>query len=693
MTNRTTILYGSYLLSCASVVLLTGCTKPSDSLQQKGSTSSTPTRPTPPQLPTAYVESLKTEPTNKGIYIFAPALIQTNTLPDFSTGCARWLFLQVGAAPALSQTPAWYQAEYVRINLGRKDLRITPKEGKDAARILGVTHYALGNTEPGKLTFQIYDRAGTTLGEPIVLTGDEAAITAALPQAANTIRQRLGLPQASLEPPIESPQELALVGRVPLLPGDDLTEADATGLQKLSQKSALAGLLYLSTYSRAMKSPEATTPKAAQLTKLANDNFIVLAEIVRADPSSYSLGRIIPLSKQYPESALLAEARVSTDGVKEAKLISAEAAVRNAPNNPNHWIVLANILGSLGGQERRARTADQITSEKWEKLTDIYGRWLAVARQAVYLDPKSSVAALELAKAATFAGESAEAQKALESAFQLGGGRRGAPLIVSWSLEMNAPKWGGSLELLAKTADRAAKLPIVDIYQTTTIMETLASRGFSKQAAKMAGTILQEAPKRLQENPNLVIVYECQLRAFSLLGRYIEALEATKRFVELRPRDTQAHFLLVEAYQEADKTKEALAEARKIVKAFPNYPRPQSMMAHLLVKQNKFAEAIAPARAAAKMMQSSSAAQSFAGVVLGKSGRYQESIPYFEAAHTMSPANNRFTFNLGQALCLVGRVSEGRQLLQEALARAGDSQLAQSATKLLKEFPEPQKKN
>ncbi len=235
--------------------------------------------------PTAYVEALKTKPTGKGLYIFAPALKDPSLSPDFSTGCSRWLHLQVSSDLQFTQTPAWYQGEYVRINLGRNDLRITTKEAKEAIETLGVTHYALGTAEPGKLSFQVYTKDAKPVGEPVILTGDEAAIVAALPEAANALRQRLALPSATIAPPVETPQELALIGRVPLLTGDDLTEPDATGLHNLSQKSLLGGLLYLSTYLRAEKNPDGASGRAVRLLKMAEGPNVRCAPAARSTPT------------------------------------------------------------------------------------------------------------------------------------------------------------------------------------------------------------------------------------------------------------------------------------------------------------------------------------------------------------------------------------------------------------------------
>ncbi|WP_309722693.1 hypothetical protein, partial [Armatimonas sp.] len=521
---------------------------------------------------------------------------------EFTVGCARWLYLTLGNDPQLTQMPIWYQPAYVGINLGRKDLRITTAEAKDAARILGLTHYALGTAEPGKLSFQVYELSGKALGAPIVLTGDEAAITAALPQAANAMRERLGLPAATIAPPVETPAELTLAGRVPFRPGDNITEEDAEGLRKLSQKSVLGGMLYFRTNLRAEKNPEGVSTRATRLAQLAGDNPIVFSEIVPFYPAPAIVATVQKLAAQYPKNAPLAAARAVTAPTREAQVAAAEDVVRNAPSNPDSWNLLAIKLRALAGDERRGRTADQISEEKWNKLNTIYGRSLAVIRYANQLDPRSANDALVLSQAALFAGAEEEAQKALETAFTLGAKRHRVSEIVSWALELNAPKWGGSQELLEKTANRVTKLPFVDVPEIISTMSVLEKKGYPAQAEALAKRVVAEAQKSSAANPKDSRAYEHQRIALTLLKRYPEALEATLQFVKLRPRDTDARIALAEAYQMADKPNEALTQAQEIVKFFPSIARTQILVAEILVQQKRFAEAVPPALAAAKLV-------------------------------------------------------------------------------------------
>ena len=68
----------------------------------------------------------------------------------------------------------------------------------------------------------------------------------------------------------------------------------------------------------------------------------------------------------------MAAARAATAPTREAQVAAAEDVVRNAPRNPDSWNLLAIKLRALAGDERRGRTADQISGEKWDKLNDIY---------------------------------------------------------------------------------------------------------------------------------------------------------------------------------------------------------------------------------------------------------------------------------------------------------------------------------
>ena len=311
-------------------------------------------------------------------------------------------------------------------------------------------------------------------------------------------------------------------------------------------------------------------------------------------------------------------------------------------------------------------------------------------RYATQLDPRSANDALVLSQAALFAGAEEEAQKALETAFTLGAKRHRVSEIVSWALELNAPKWGGSQELLEKTANRATKLPFVDIPEMISTMSVLEKKDFPAQAETLAKQVVVEAQKQSAANPKDSGAYEHQRLALTLLKRYPEALEATLQFVKLRPRDTDARIALAEAYQLAGKPNEALAQAQQIVKFFPSIPRTQILVAEILVKQKRLAEAVAPALEAAKLIPNTQTL-ALAGYVLAETKQYAEALPYCEKALALAPANAIMMANLGEVLCHLGRVTEGRKHLEEALVRTGSASYREDIKKLLKEFPDPGK--
>ncbi|WP_309715971.1 tetratricopeptide repeat protein, partial [Armatimonas sp.] len=71
--------------------------------------------------------------------------------------------------------------------------------------------------------------------------------------------------------------------------------------------------------------------------------------------------------------------------------------------------------------------------------------------------------------------------------------------------------------------------------------------------------------------------------------------------------------------------------------------------------------------------------------------QYAEALPYCEKALALAPAETLMMANLGEVLCHLGRVREGRKHLEEALARTRNASSREEITKLLKEFPDPGK--
>ncbi|MGC4043118.1 MAG: hypothetical protein QM758_04875 [Armatimonas sp.] len=623
----------------------------------------------------------------KGFIVFPPVMSAPSDSPDFATGCARWLYLNVGGAPELSQSPLWHVGDTLPVYLERDNLRLTPVEAQKAAALIGATHYAVGEAGKDKLSFQVYDRDGKTVGEPVILSGTPAQIAAGLPKAASELRVWLGLPAKTPTATGETPDDLALLGRVPTQPELNISEADAGALRKLSVRSPLAGMLYTGTLLRAESHPEPYKARVQRLAAQAGNNPLILALLAQAS-SDPAVGAALEKAEPTAGKSLgYAWAQSFQFASRNNQLSAAEKAVQAAPQSADAWVRLSQVQSYVGDDLRRSRTANQLSPTELQALDSIYGKQMAAAVMAARLNPESGTAYLELSTAAVFAGDSELGAKAIARSMDFALRRRAAPRVFFWALEQSAPKWGGSMDAQRAVADRAATLTVNSLPQSVEVMKTLDAYAYKPQAHKLAAAILQAADDKLKTDPQSIQAMDARKAALTKLNKGAEAIEQAKHCAELRPEDAGEQDDLAQCYRNAKRFEEAAAAELKAIQLAPTNGQYALSLSNTYVLLHRLADALPPARKAVQLLPESIDALNALGTLEGMRGNLKEALPHFQKALTLSPADSLSMSNVGETLCRLGRVSEGRPMLEEAMQRSDSPSLKENARKVLAEFP------
>lgn len=674
LSTTTRFLIGSALVALS----LTGCAHAKPPTTLKPATNTDPVA--------AYLATLKAQNSGKGVFVFDPVPV-AGAHGDFATGCARWLYLALGGTPEMPRTPPWLVLATRVEELGRTDLRLGPAEAQAASRPTGATHYLVGRSAPGKLTFQLHDRAGKPVGAEIVVQGSDPEIAAALPTVVAAVRARLGLPASAVAPPRESATELALLGRLPVFVGPESAEADVVTLRRVSDHSLLAGLMYLYSPPTCEPDPEDRAMVGRRLAAAAPSHPLVLEALARTRKVPEAGPALEAAAKAFPGAAVtIGRMMASTDRAQQLSL--AESAVRAAPDTAETWTLLARRALDAANDVRRGRTADQIPPDMGPKLATFYLHALIAAAQAAERNPQSVRANLVLAEAATFAGARDLAEPAMARALALSERQMDADRVVRWALEMYHPKWGGSEAQLKQIVDRAAAWPTVRIYEAVAVLELLPGN-CREQKVRLAERILPVADARLTTNPGDYFAHTARRSALGYLGRWPEAVSEAQRSVALRPREATERTVLVDTCRNAGNWEEARRAAQQFVQDFPNDAEAPLQLAMVCSGPlDLLPEAIAAGRIAAERAPRSTKALWVLGQALVKAGAHGEAARVYEKLVALSPNDLSCMLALAEEECAAGRVAEGRRWLRRVADDEGAPDYQrQRAAALLARYP------
>jgi len=399
--------------------------------------------------PDKYILSLTPVESGPGIVVGAPV---PSTKPDwsqadFATGCSFWLQVTIGGLPAFDKTPAYREIDRMReAVLNRPTVAFAPAEAAKVAKMLGVPYLVttsiLGS---GALEYTLRTADGSPVGQPIILNGTAKEQLASLPDTAREIVKRIGTGKLLDNLTVDlSVGEMTSIGKG--LRDEELLREieDVIALHRISLHSPMGGLVLVD------KNVYDDKLLDTLLTQF-NGNVTVLKEVSRRRQNAGIEAMADKMLATEPRNYQLIWTKMnqvqSRDLGQYRKLM--ESGVETNPLNTFAWSSLGDIIGDEADHVRKARFYGQMSDAESAYVDSKYPLWVAVFKHAAAVDSDNPLIYLELAKAQTFAGDSAAADKAMQTALKVDPHDRN---VYMWALEMYAPKWSGNVHGLVAAA-------------------------------------------------------------------------------------------------------------------------------------------------------------------------------------------------------------------------------------------------
>ncbi len=580
---------------------------------------------------------------NAGLIVCDPVPASADpALAVFGTACGRWLDLVAAGQPELGRTPFWEARGRCRKEMHRTDFTLTPAQAAPLAAMAGATHAACGTLSgtPVHCTLTYTLNAlpgGKPVGLPLVFSGTEQQVAAALPSLARALDKRLGVAAPRLPvPPSASPSAADLVQTETIADQDAISDADLLTLSRLSMHSPLAGMYALNT--RAADDQLLLNRLVKTLLTQMPGNTLVLSHIgyIQTDALRPYAAATRALIRQYPASALLAhtdawQQRVWGDRAGEWQ--AACQVCRDAPADPASWLTRAATLANIGGDLRQGRVVGDLSAADWTALNRLYAQQEAANVQAARLDSADGHAWYALAEAATFYGDAAQADAAFRKALVLDTDKSE---VYSWGLQMYQPKWGGDPAELARIAALAAAEPWDDSASAVYIAEDLDGAGFHAEAAQVLSGFVARQRAVIAKSPT------------DLLGHWSLAAALA-------------------AQKTPDSLREATLEYRTAAHLMPNAPAIHRWLADVLDQRHRGTEAIAEYRAALALNPFAADTHFALGMLLKRRQQFAAARPELNLTLRLDPRNAEAHYGLGEILVQQHHYKPAAAEMQEAI--------------------------
>jgi len=645
--------------------------RPPDSrlVAQQAAGEADPAPPPPPALASSLTSA--SAPANAGLIVCNP--VSPPALTPFGIACGRWVDLIAAGQPELGQTPFWEALGRCQGEMHRTDFRLTPAQAASLAAMTGATHAACGTLTgtPARctLTYGLYALPGVIpVGPPLVQTGTEAQIVAALPGLAKALDARLGVlaPQVPASVNLSSDE---LTQAVAIGNQNEPSDADLLTLSRLSARSPLAGMYYLD--SRAANDQVLLNGMVKALLTQLPANALVVSHIAYAQPEALRAyaPRTRALIGRYPASSLLAHTEVWQQrlwGDRAGEWKAAVRVCRDAPRAPYSWLTRATTLANIGEDLRQARLASDLSATDWVSLHRIYTQQEASDLKATALDPRSGHAWYALAETATFYGDTTQAETAFQKALALDTDKEE---VYGWGLQMYQPKWGGDPASLQRVAALAAAEKWDSANAAVAISESLAGAGFSAEGAQVLTDfiarerpIVAKFPTDALAHWDLAAVLAAQKTPSSLHEATLEYRTAA----HLMPNAPTIHRWLGDVLDQRHKPSEAIAEYRQALALNPFNASVHLALGFLFKRQNRFAEALPELRLAMRLNPRNADVHYALGEILSRQSQYKPAAAEYTEAIRMEFYSPGAWIGLPGMLDQCGRYDDTIQAGREA---------------------------
>ena len=551
--------------------------------------TSTPSKflPPPSKLEIKWTETSSLVPPSKEVALVVSEPIVNSSDPRavaFATGIARWLEFHVGGQPALNRTPLWTSVERVRLELKLSDFRLKESDLPDAGKRIGATHFLLsevsGDAKNLSISFYLAQTADQKIvGKPIVMSGNPEALLAKLPEIAKELSSRMAV-KTSIPPTKISLNfdEMELMGRIPRQPDSSLPKAEREKLFSISEREPLAALLALA----ALNEEDHTNVDALgkRLVIGSGENAASFGAL-----QQLQVNQILIFEKEldrslakYPNNFALLGAKTMIARIRRSpeELELADKVSLAFPKNPEAWLTSAYSYSEQMSHLRKGRTSEKISSREWNTLDRYSDAWESRAKKATEIDPNYAKAWARLASSATFAGDYATANHAMDRAFEIDPLNEDA---IAWALQMYQHKWGGDPAKLLKAANATPEAYKFSA-ETFQAVEALKANGMIAEADSLAKRVVERQEEIFVQNPNSYLAAYNHAYGLMKVGRSRPALKAFKNILAQFPDKSQAQYHYAEALSDQFRFKEAIPILEKYIKKFPNYDEALSALGY-----------------------------------------------------------------------------------------------------------------
>ncbi|MBC8139693.1 MAG: tetratricopeptide repeat protein [Fibrella sp.] len=596
---------------------------------------------------------------------------------NFASGIGYYLTDAVAGAPEFGQSPLRTTVYQIARERNITSLQMKPDVAVRVARVCGATHFGTGTyTESGNLVTLTYELRPVKTGTNAVGTFTAAApsreaLIAQLPQFAQQLRAALSVANSAVTvAPLAGMKPDVLVKIGACADAMQYTPEQIAFLLETGKRVPLAAELAI--FTGALRSNLAQAAPYSRLLVLTQPrNTQTLASLAYAMPQTMTGGAptLFTLADRYQDNYLLAHtaawvARTKSDWARDAKY-SARGAT-NAPANPDARLAAGWSLSRQADSVRQGRQFGDMDGAMMAKILPIYVDWAIEAKAATQCDPLYGKAYQRLSSAATFAGDSIEADAAMTMARKL---NANAPYdTYEWALEMYQPKWGGDPAKLQAVAQEAANARYLSPVETVAIYKQLGRGGFTTEQKQMGDRIFKETTAAIAKNPD--DNYAHYLRGWVLTQRG-DLAGATADFeanVRIFPKDASVRFELGRHYTDMKQFKKAQECFRESDALRPKHAETLYYLGYVLKQQSKLPEAQKYLEASLVLSPDYSPALASLGTVYGLMQRTPDAIRCYEKALRLTPFLPEANVNLASCYNSVGREREtirmGEQFLR-----------------------------
>ena len=181
----------------------------------------------------------------------------------------------------------------------------------------------------------------------------------------------------------------------------------------------------------------------------------------------------------------------------------------------------------------------------------------------------------------------------------------------------------------------------------------LAGQGARQEAAAEYAEAI-----RLDIVPHQTKARICLGNLLSDQGRWAEAIEQYRAFLEQTPGDALAHNNLGRALAQVGRLDEAAEHFAKVTVLDPTNLKAYNNLGNVLMKTERYDEAIVQFKKALDLDPAYAVAHNNIGTTLAKLGRFGEAAEHFTKATVLDPTYLKAYYNLGDVLMETGRYDE-----------------------------------